>query len=606
MNVRNIKRVGMLVMVMFSFLYLTQLNVAAATTISENNVKSVSIKSTKNTIFIGETTTTSTMITLEKNSKKKPSSIKISYTSSNIKIAKVDEKGIITGLAEGTVTITAKAEKKEAKTTIKILPNVAKISLVKTAPLLIEEHSNIKATISLDKNSKKKLSDFKVTYTSSNPKVATVDTYGKLTGVAEGTVTITVAAENKIAKINVNVESHITSISIFKKKDLLDIQEVLDTQTTITLNKNSNKKLSDIMVNYSSSNPSVATVNAKGQITAKAEGTVIITAKALNKIGTAVIKVSPIVWSIDAEELVDDSNNMTWSSDSTKLSLNNYILNAQNSKVIKKYEGAVNFYSKGLGVLNYNPSTLNLYSNDFKQFNTVTDISANFGGSSYYYAKYERSYTPDGRYLLYTTPSDEKYLVNLITNELEREFLGPYGYWGRLYDLDISPNGEKTVIIGDDEYYVFDMKTGVIEKTFYDGNVRHVQYNADGTEISTITKQDNEVKIWDVESENIKYLLTDHIGIVFDFSYSSDGRFFATAGEDGKIIIYDVKNNYSIVRTLITKYDKKQMNLGWDTNQIKTIEFNPTGTELAATYYTPFNEEPNLVLWNLNGLNYIK
>ncbi|WP_066259380.1 Ig-like domain-containing protein [Neobacillus drentensis] len=684
---KRLKKVGMLFLVIFSFLYFTHANEAEAKSTSGNNVKSVSVKSGSSTIFMGGSTMAKTKLTLEKKSKMKASSIKISYSSSNSGIAKVDQKGEITGVSEGTViitakaerkigkvkvkilpnvksvktvqtaplmlgasstvkayisldkyskkklsdikvsysssntkiatvdqygritgksegsvTISAKAEKREGKITIKVLPNVTKIALVKTEPLLIGESADLKATVSLDKNSKKKLTDFKVTYTSSNPKVATVNTAGKLTGVAAGPVTITAKAENKLAKITFSVESHITNLSISKQKDLLDIGEVLDTQTTITLNPNSKKQLSDIKISYSSSNPSVAAVNENGQITGVAEGTVTISAKALDKVATSTIKVSPLIWTLDAEELVEDDNNMTWASDSSKFSLNNYILNAKTSTVIKKYNGAVDFYSKGFGVLDYNPDHLSLYSNNFKLFNTVADMSASFSGTSFFYNKYQRRYTPDGSYLLYTTPNDYKYLVNLTTNELEKEFVGPYGHWGRLYSLDISPNADKTVISGGDEFYIFDLKTGVIEKTFYDEGVRNLSYNANGSEIATIKYNAADVKIWDVDSEDIKYILADHAGEVNDFSYSSDGRFFATSGDDGKIIVYDVRDNYRIVRTLITKYDQKQNRLGWSTNQVKTIAFNPAGKELAATYYTPFNDEPNLVLWNLNGL----
>ena len=62
----------------------------------------------------------------------RPSTAKITYTSDNTAVATVDNKGVVTGVAEGTATITSAITcgtvKKSAKTTVTVTPAVAKIT----------------------------------------------------------------------------------------------------------------------------------------------------------------------------------------------------------------------------------------------------------------------------------------------------------------------------------------------------------------------------------------------------------------------------------------------------------------------------------------------
>jgi hypothetical protein len=92
-------------------------------------------------------------------SKKKPSQIKITYKTSNSRIAKVDKKGNVRGLTAGTVTISAYVEKKVSKRKIKVLPNVKTIKLVKSkSTLFIGEKLAVKANLTVEKKSKKQRS----------------------------------------------------------------------------------------------------------------------------------------------------------------------------------------------------------------------------------------------------------------------------------------------------------------------------------------------------------------------------------------------------------------------------------------------------------------
>lgn len=112
---------------------------------------------------------------------------KISWSTSDSKIASVNSKGVVTGKKPGTVTITAKANgiTKKCKVTVK-----------KPTIRLTDNLGTTGKTTSIFQGSSLQLTATakpaaKVKWKSSNPKVAKVDGKGKVTGIKEGTVTIT-------------------------------------------------------------------------------------------------------------------------------------------------------------------------------------------------------------------------------------------------------------------------------------------------------------------------------------------------------------------------------------------------------------------------------
>ena len=115
---------------------------------------------------------------------------KLSYSSSNKKVAKVSKSGVITARASGKAKITIKSGRKKF---------VVTVTVPKKAPT---DMQGVPATKSLKKGKsftiKTKLlptgAEAKVTYKYSNKKVATVNAKGKVTAKKAGTAVITVTA----------------------------------------------------------------------------------------------------------------------------------------------------------------------------------------------------------------------------------------------------------------------------------------------------------------------------------------------------------------------------------------------------------------------------
>ena len=130
----------------------------------------------------------------------------VTWESSDEDVATVED-GVVTAVGVGSATITVKSVADNTKTAtcaVTVNPTaVTSVSVDATASVNVGETTTLTATVSPDNATNKN-----VTWASSNTDIATVDENGVVTGVAEGTATITVtsAADNtKTATCTVTV-----------------------------------------------------------------------------------------------------------------------------------------------------------------------------------------------------------------------------------------------------------------------------------------------------------------------------------------------------------------------------------------------------------------
>ncbi len=181
------------------------------TTTVEAATKKLSLKVGNKKAYVGKTT---------KISAKATKGAKLSYKTSNKKIATVSSKGVITGKKAGTVKITITAKKSKYKTvkktiTVKVYRQNQKITA-----------SNVKLTTGQRKNLGAKART-RLAYKSSNPKVVTVDKKGNLTAKKTGTAKITVTAP---ANNTYNKASRTITVTVVKKSIPKQTESVKPTQ----------------------------------------------------------------------------------------------------------------------------------------------------------------------------------------------------------------------------------------------------------------------------------------------------------------------------------------------------------------------------------------
>lgn len=120
----------------------------------------------------------------------------------------------------------------------------------------------------------------KVSYQSSNKRIATVSSSGYVKGVKAGTCSVTVSSKvnrKKKAKITVNVVKKVTSVSIEKPKNPVYVGNSVTLKATVKPESGSYKK-----VIWSTSDKTVATITSKGVLKGVKAGNVTIKATSVD------------------------------------------------------------------------------------------------------------------------------------------------------------------------------------------------------------------------------------------------------------------------------------------------------------------------------------
>ena len=198
----------------------------------------------------------------------------VAWYSDDTTIAKVNSSGKIT------------AGKKTGKTHITVVMNTGEATKIKvtvqSTSVKTTSITGLKKKVSVEKGKTVKLkpvlnpitSQDPIKYSSSNPKIASVSSKGVIKGLKGGTAKITVKSGNKKFIVTVTVPKTAT-------------EKITGIKSELTLKKGKTSKLkpkkapsnSDDKISYSSSNKKVATVNARGIITAQKKGSTVITIK---------------------------------------------------------------------------------------------------------------------------------------------------------------------------------------------------------------------------------------------------------------------------------------------------------------------------------------
>ncbi|MBR2229261.1 MAG: BspA family leucine-rich repeat surface protein [Prevotella sp.] len=222
-------------------------------------VGNVKLSKTEVAIEKGKTLTLKATVTPETLTDKS-----VTWESSDTKVATVTSAGKVKGVKTGTATITCTSNSTGAKATCEVI--VGSVKLDQTE-IVVEKTKTMTLKATVYPSS---LEDKTVTWTSSDTKIATVSSKGKVKGVKTGTATITCTSNatglSTTCKVSVgSVKLDQTGVSVEKGK-------------TVTLKATAYPStLEDKTVTWTSSNTSVATVSSKGKVKGVRTGTATIT-----------------------------------------------------------------------------------------------------------------------------------------------------------------------------------------------------------------------------------------------------------------------------------------------------------------------------------------
>lgn len=195
----------------------------------------------------------------------------VSWTSSNAGVASVAQDGTVTAVGAGSATITAEASGKTDDCVVTVTVPVQGISLDREKVTIFEgDELFLTATVLPDD-----ASDPSVSWNSSDTDVATVSE-GTVKAAGIGTAVITAKAGDQAATCVVTVSKktvHVTSIALDKTNLSLTVGDAATLVATVLP-----QDAADRSVIWESTNHSIATVDAEGNVSAISAGAVTITA----------------------------------------------------------------------------------------------------------------------------------------------------------------------------------------------------------------------------------------------------------------------------------------------------------------------------------------
>lgn len=252
--------------VIHSFIYLLVL-LNLCSMVSFATAQSLKINVSNATISTGQTYKLTAITT--------PKNISVSWSSSDENVAVISQDGTVRGKQAGKTTITCKTRdgsNLSATCQVTVFQNITSIS-VSPSKITIPTGTSRKLDVSVSPSN---AANKNLSWKSSKTQVATVSN-GVVKGMSPGTAVITCMStddSHKSASCTVIVEQGVSSIALNKTSVTLTQGNFAQLVATISPANATNKNLS-----WTSNNAAVASVNSSGKITAKKEGSAVITCK---------------------------------------------------------------------------------------------------------------------------------------------------------------------------------------------------------------------------------------------------------------------------------------------------------------------------------------
>ena len=236
----------------------------------------------------------------------------VTWSSNNPEVATVEQDGKVVAQKPGNATITVTTKDGNKTATCEVIVKETPVAVTgvglntNKVELSVGEENKLVATVTPEAAANRD-----VTWNSSKPAVATVDSTGKVVAQAPGTTTITVTTVdgNKTATCEVTVKETpvaVTGVGLNTNDLKLSAGEANTLVATVTPKTATNPK-----VKWSSNNLAVATVDNNGKVVAQAPGTATITVTTEDGNKTATCKVT--VLSVNKEKLaalMQEGNNL--------------------------------------------------------------------------------------------------------------------------------------------------------------------------------------------------------------------------------------------------------------------------------------------------------
>jgi uncharacterized protein YjdB len=221
----------------------------------------------------------------------------MNWSSSNQVAATVSQTGLVTAVKAGTATITAASvEYPAVSCTASVEAVDARIVSAVISPRPSTLRLNVPRQFGVqlfDSVGGSIPAGRVVNWTSATPTIATVSANGLVTGLQLGTARIAVNAEGAVDTVSFTI-TKIPVATVQLSPSSSSVTQGQTRQITATLTDSAGNTVSDRVIEWTSSDPTKATVNSTGLVTTLAPGAVTITATSETRSGTASVTIQQI------------------------------------------------------------------------------------------------------------------------------------------------------------------------------------------------------------------------------------------------------------------------------------------------------------------------
>ena len=212
------------------------------------------------------------------------------WASGDTAVATVDETGLVTGVGAGEVEITATSAGVTGRTALTVLapvPTTVAVTPDTVAFTALGQTAQLAAEVR--DQAGRVMAGVPVSWSSADTTVAAVDSAGRVTAAGSGTTTIIAASGEASGEAVVTVMQSAGSVVVSPPADTIALGDTL--RLVAEAFDENGHRVEGAQFNWSSSDVSVATVDASGLVGGAGEGTAMITATAGDALGTSEITV---------------------------------------------------------------------------------------------------------------------------------------------------------------------------------------------------------------------------------------------------------------------------------------------------------------------------
>src|SRR5438093_458731 len=265
----------------------------AAVTVASVPVASVAVSPTSASVSVGQTVQ---LAATPKDANGNPLTGRtVTWSSGNTAVATVSASGLVTGVSAGAATITATSEGQSSTAAITVTSIPVAAVTVSPASASVSVSQTVQLTATPKDANGNPLSGRTIAWGSSNTAAATVNTSGRVTGVAAGSATITATSEGKSGTAAINVTAPpapapVASVTVSPASASVSAAQAV--QLSAVTKDSAGTVLTGRTVTWASSNGAMASVSSSGLVTGVAAGAATITGTSEGKSGTAAITVT--------------------------------------------------------------------------------------------------------------------------------------------------------------------------------------------------------------------------------------------------------------------------------------------------------------------------